>query len=30
MIFKAIEIFCEYQIKAEGLLRDINVTVPTQ
>ena len=26
MIFKAINIFCEYQIKAEGLLRDISVT----
>lgn len=26
MIFKAIGIFCEYQIKAEALLRESNVT----
>ena len=30
MIFKAIKTFCEYQVLAEGLLRDINVTLPTQ
>lgn len=26
MIFKAIDIFCEYQIKAEELLRTANLT----
>ena len=30
IIFKAINIFCEYQIKAEGLLRDISVKSPSQ